>query len=280
MRTEDDFRPAYLRNDFDRTMRREPEAVFARAVELFELRDPNNVLGTLREVIQHGKMPMLVANHQSLSDGIPLSIVTSQLPTGFNLPIAASIDEGQQGSLVQSVNSRFAPILAQRNLFMVPVVTEGDVEKREMSKRPTGLAKLLKTATTGRGFAMFPEATVEGGRTNSDGKINGLVKPTHPSVFTDWVERFANHGADPVVSPVGIDGSYKVFNPVDNSFSDEVLRMLIGRQQPIKIASITLGPLIPYSEIEVGVHTDDFFMNRIASLLPPSARGAYSLSSK
>ncbi len=278
MNTSEGLKRAYLENDFDRKLMQEPEVVVARMGKLFEVRDPNNVLGTLRETIHNGQMPILVVNHQSLSDGPALSVITSQLQTDFNLPVAASLDEGQQGSLIQSVNSRVDPVLAQRNLFTVPIVTGGDVEKRGMKEGPTGLAKLLKTAAIGRGFAMFPEASVEGGRTNGRGGINGLVKPPNPRTFTQWVERFAKQGADPVVVPVGINGGYNIFNPDSNSFPDSILRMLIGFEQTRTIGTITLGNLIAFSEVGTGVQTDDFFMTEIAKLLPESARGAYPLA--
>lgn len=275
MRTENDFSQAYLENDFDRTLRREPATVVSRIADLFDLQDPNDAIGKMRTAIHAGKMPMIVVNHQSLADGPALSAITTQLKIGFNLPVAASIDVGLQGMLVQSVNSCIDPVLAQRNLFTVPIITGGDVEKREMVKGSTGLSELLKTAHSGRGFAMFPEATVTGGRTNGNGEINGLVKPSNPNVFTKWVERFAKQGADPVVLPVGIDGSYKIFDPNTYSFPNYILRMLVGYDQPKKIGTITLGNLIPFSEIGVGEQTDDFFMERIARLLPQHAHGAY-----
>ncbi len=280
MRTEDDFAQAYLENDFDRALRTEPETMVLRMIELLELNDPNDAIREMNSAIQDGKMPLIVVNHQSLADGPALTAITSQLDAGFNLPVAASIDIGLQGKYIQSVNSRLDPILAQRNLFTVPIITGGDVEKREMVKGTTGLPKLVKTAQSGRGFAMFPEASVQGGRHNDGGGINGLVRPTHPSAFTGWVERFANQGADPVVLPVGIDGSYKIFDPVSNSFPSSILRMLIGYEKLRKVGTITLGKLIPFDEVKSAGGSDDFFMEKIAALLPEASRGVYPIPSK
>jgi len=244
--------------------------------------DPGHVLNAVNSAIKEGKMPFLVANHQSLADGVALSTLTSQLGIGFNVPVAASIDEGQQGILIQAVNEYVNPVLARRNLFTFPIVTDGDVEKRGMAKRANGqgLSQLLNTALEGRGFAMFPEATVSGGRTNEHGGIYGLMVPPSPRTFTRWVEKFARHGKYPFVVPVGIDGSYKVFNPDTNTFPGKILPMLIGNKPIVKMGTVAVGGIIPFDDIGTGKETDDFFMEKISKLLPPSARGAYPLPSQ
>ena len=250
-----------------------------RMASLITVQDPNNVIGQMRSAIHAGKLPMIVVNHQSLADGPALTAITSQLDKRFNLPVAASIDGGLQGNLIQIVNSYLYPVMAQRNLVSIPIISKGDVDKRNMAKGSTGLFTLMKTVRNGYGFAMFPEGTVQGGRSNAEGVINGLVTPSNPTAFTQMVMKFKEQGADPVVLPVGIDGSYKIFDPVENTFPNDILRMLIGYDKPRKIATITLGDLIPFSEVAVSGGSDDFFMEHIARLLPEPARGAYPLTS-
>jgi len=276
MRTEDKSDSLDFTSALAQLFSTRPETVVARTAELFELRDPNFSLDLLRKVISDGDMPVLVANHQSLVDGPALSIITSQLNLVFNLPVAASLDEGLQGASIQAMNSQIYPVLELRNLHMVPIVTERDVTTRNMVRKSTGLPELLRTAREKRGFAMFPEATVQGGRTNGEGMRNGLVRPPNPNAFSHWMNRFANHGASPVIFPVAIDRSFNVFDPDSNTFPQDALRMLVNYEQPRKIAAITLGDPIPFGKIEAGLQTDDFFMERIANLLPQHARGVYS----
>lgn len=260
----------------------EPDVVVERVASLFEIRDPNNSLEALRAEVQAGKMPVLVANYQSLADGPALSIVTSQLGIGFNLPVASSIDQGHQGELVRVVNFHMDPVLRVRNLVTVPIITASDVEKRAMIKdsNARAMGALRHTADNGRGFAMMPEASVEGGRKRGAEEIIGMVRPPNPSTFVRWLDIFAKQGQDPVILPIGIEGSYKVFNPDNYTFPEHVLQMLLGNAQPEKIATITLGRIIPFRKLRTGPLSDDFFMTRIAELLPESSRGAYRSSAK
>src|SRR3990167_7993854 len=113
-----------------------PNEIIANIAVLFDVRDPNGYLEQLRVEIANGKIPVLVANHQSLSDGIALSTVTAQLPKPFRLPISASIEKGQQGDVVQLLLEFMGPALERRNLIMLPLVTDADVKKRSMSRTP------------------------------------------------------------------------------------------------------------------------------------------------
>lgn len=280
--TEGDLRHPLEAQLFDKLIK-EPDDVVARIASLFEIRDPNNSLEALRAAIQVGKMPILVSNHQSHADVIPASTITSQLETAFNLPVAASIEGGQQGDFVRDINVLIAPVLARHNLFTLPIVTRRDEEIREMEKAPNAdvFRRLSNSGTNGGGFAMFPEASVKGGRTIGSGKINGLIRHPNPEQrdFSRWLRNFVRKGKDPVILPIGIDGSYKIFSPDTNSFSHEVMEMILGLADSRAIATVTLGDLIPFKDVGVP-QADSFFMEKIATLLPPIARGAYSLTSK
>ena len=232
------------------------------------------------DLIQQGHVPVIYANHQSYADGMALSQITKYIMgkglsgrlNGFLLPVAKSIETGDQGSEIQVITTMFTQVTTERGLLSVPIIRDKDKEEYGLEGSNTeSYARLSNALEDGYGLAIFPEGTMEGGRKDTDGRIKGMQQVSR-SLLAGRLKVWLRKGRTSVVLPVGIHGGYRIQHPDEKGkVSEDVLEM-VAEDCPVKSrVTITVGkPFIPDAAVN-----DDSLMRRVAQLLPPEARGYY-----
>jgi hypothetical protein len=247
-------------------------------------------LDTFSGHINSGLIPVIYANHQSFADEIVLSLVTREILKqtqldklrGFLLPVAASIGSGDQGQDILDLAEIFEHTYRERGFREVPIVRKEDVKKYSMKRAPNiqASSNLTNAPNEGYGLAIFPEATMHGGRKDQDGRIFGLQKVVVINSFLGLVKEWRNEDRgtqrrESVILPVGIDGSHRILDPQTGDIQQDASRMISGCDFPEPPVTISVGePLTTENWETMGdIH---FFMGKVAALLPPEARGYYA----
>jgi len=267
-----------------RLISEEPDVALSRFDALFGLSEGSvENLDRFAAHIENGLVPVVYANHLSLADKFAASLVTNHVATRvpnaifdkFLTVVAASIEGGQQGDYVQGLGKFFNWIYDSRGFAPdVSFVTKNDIEQRDLSGfNRQSLIKILKAPDEKMGMLIFPEGTMQGGRTNQDGRVFGMQEVTDAGLLLAGPARWKKKGKGSVFLPLGIIGSQDVFppDPGKNRIAQDVMAMVKGERQVRQLVSVVVGEPFIYT----GEETPFFMMNKVAVLLPPAQRGYY-----
>ncbi|MEK7070665.1 MAG: hypothetical protein AAB966_02560 [Patescibacteria group bacterium] len=257
-----------------------PNAIVERSSKLYDVKDPHHSIPRLgRLIITHKKIPVVYLSHQSHADALVVGRITDKLRRasrmngqdnlrGLYLPMASSVVTGDQSPEVADLYRLFTPVLEEKGLYLKSVIREQDRKRYDhQGQSHQAMKELLEAPNQGFGIAIFPEGTVEGGRTTLD-EVNGL----QPIQENTLMHRFIRKYPDRVVLlPVAIDGGYKIVDPNTYRPTEEAMRQVLeGDSSQIQpIATATIGDLVSVSERNIEECTDStFLMGRLAELLP------------
>ncbi|MDO8583086.1 MAG: hypothetical protein Q7R51_00975 [bacterium] len=238
-----------------------------------------------------GFLPIIVSSHTSHLDGLPLSVVAKILTDmtnlisgehrlkGFTVPIAASMETGNQGSIVKKATEHIKKIMAQQyNLQTMPYVRAKDEKQYDIPRdRHKFLRDLTEQVRNGYGLALFPEATMQGGRTKR--RIFGRTERFGMQEFK-YMEAIAaiakRTGKEPLYIPIGIDGGFRLESPDNNRPTLAYLReIFLTQPAQTKLVNARVG--LPITQKEIGsADINDFLGKTVAGLLPEKARGVYA----
>ncbi len=246
----------------------------------------NKIHGETKEVV-----PVIVSSHTAHLDCLPLAGVAKTLTAminrigerrlqGFIVPIAASMETGNQGSIVKEGAERIGKITAQQyNLQALSYARAKDKEKYDIPGNPQEFIRdLTGQARNGYGVAVFPESTMQAGRTKKH-KLLGKTERFGMQEFK-YMEAIAiiirRTGKVPLYIPVGIDGGFRLESPDNNRPTLPYLgEIFLTHPHHTKLVSVRVG--LPISHEEIGsADINDFLGKKVAALLPPEARGVYS----
>ncbi|HEY1970136.1 MAG TPA: hypothetical protein VGH89_19430 [Pseudonocardia sp.] len=255
-----------------------------------------------RDLIRHGHVPLLYSNHQSHADKLMVSGIIQMLLqhgsdasiTDFLVPVAATIESGEQGGYIQQLLSLFEPLYRDRGFGPdIPIITANDRQTRGAEGSNTESVRRLMNAPRDRhGLVMFPEATLTGGRRADDGVLHGMQEVTalngsglvgYPKF---WLKRKLGQA---VYLPIGISGSYRIYppDPGRNEIAPEVIAGILGDGETEALVTVSAGSPFTYTELrdEIGEEPDhkqnghlELMMGKVAELLPTEEQGYYRRS--
>lgn len=241
------------------------------------------------ELISAGYIPVIVSNHQSHTDAVPIVNMVNlimnnsdDLLGGFIMPYAISASSGNQGNVIQSLFYTSNPWLVNHGVIPLPVIREKDKVKYGIKGQSSAaLKKILKAPEDHLGVTIFPEGTVQGGRKDSNGNITGMVHAENGlgSILRYWLISKKSF----FVLPVGINGTFNIFDPNNLRPTPEAFKALVRNMlfsgNPVKLAQVRVGQPITSEDFTESFKTADdittFIMQKVAGLLPGEAKGVY-----
>lgn len=260
-----------LREDIDAQFMRMVLAPRAEYIESgTKFRYPEGFNRSLQKLVFAGYWPVVYSNHESHFDVYPLTDIAQNIMgitnavldvvaaleddnsdnrmKGFVLPIASTLDSGDQGKVLKSALDASLEYAKQRGLSTIPFTRPKDetllrAQGREKEILKNSGARLLRRWIEGYGIVIFPEATVAGGRPRrilrGEGdfytaedleQISGMQEAEEPHLGNLFLtiqqvgkgsgekgekkKLLRAGGKKMVLIPVGIYGSYRVLNPI------------------------------------------------------------------
>jgi len=223
-----------------------------RLEQFLDIQDPQKHVAEAIDMVHHGHTLVIVANHESHADILPLIVLSRQISqaTGKNflVPSAASLNTGHQGGAITSFFEQIEPWLESNGLQMVPFVRQRDVEQYGLGKEENGKSarRLIAARADGFNFAWFPEGSVQGGRRVDPKNPNSErfgIQEADPA-FGKFISKIIDQGPT-VFLPVGIHGSYKLLDPDTKKPTAAVMGAL-------GLRTIGLGEISPVVSVKVG----------------------------
>ena len=236
--------------------------------------------------------PVIVASHTSHMDGAPLASVVKTITDfnnlyspknplkGFFVPIASSMETGHQGNTVKEGLEKMKQIIeSYYHLGIVSYTRDKDQRNYGLSKNTMRyILELTKRIKAGQGLAVFPEATMQGGRVQEK-TLFGKDKRFGMQEFKnlqDIAEVIQRLGFQPLIIPVGINGGYQLENPDNNRFTKEFLaEIFLTRPTTTNLINAKVGNPVTLNEI-AQEDINHFLGKMVARLLPQEARGVYT----
>lgn len=240
------------------------------------------------EAISEGYVPVLYSNHQSWYDGLPLARLTSRLLeisnasnrkiNGFMLLVAASLPNGEQDPTLKRAYDFLTGKMEEGGITPLPYVRPKDEKKYGMTNNKMAfMIKAMNGFKNGMGMAMFAEGSVEGGRKNGTGGINGMryFEEGTLEVINTLLKRL---GKKALFVPIGLSGSYKVLSP-DTKRPTMAAIMAIYGLGNLKLVNMRVGnPIgsddLSYCEGSSG-QMNLVLAKEVAELLPEEERGVF-----
>ena len=249
----------------------------------------------LREHLENGADLYILLNHQSLGDVGPAVLVAKEVRKrfrrqvkGFRYIMSKTIDNGGQGEETQRYSKAGNRLFKRRKIERINVASTRDQGERSQIQEWKDTRAVVE-AIRGEGIAtiLHPEATMQPGRRDSNsGEICGMVSenPKARKILEHVLSRAKKQGKTCVFLAVGVDGSYRVYDPVTRRVTDEGKRLM----RKVDAATILQNPYLfpgPIGTIRVempftnkdlaSADPVDEIMLRIAKAVPPHARGIY-----
>lgn len=243
-------------------------------------------LSMLPSVLKPHDLIIVAAGHKSHADlAVVLKFASSIRRAAnwignFHLPLAASVEGGQQGPVIQWLFVEGGkPAMLENKVYPLNVTTDNDISKRGLKpKRRETLEKLSEIIhEENSAIFVFPEATLDGGRFDQKKNgIYGLRRVTKPVIGT-MVRMAKEAGRGIVTLAVGISGTNHILSPESKLPTPEFVGAFVEQQQGKYrfLARVKVGRPVRL-EYERGINFDELMMRRIAKLLPPDERGDYS----
>jgi hypothetical protein len=273
------------------------------------VRFPGNAQRQIQQDLQEGYAPCMVINHQSHYDGRAvqktleslLPVVNEALPEGERsrgciAPIATSIGTGDQDALVQSFFSRLGQRMEAGGFYTVDFTREKDEKDYKLERSREMMeefnAQMNGFLDAGLMLAVFPEATLKGGRLDPRGRPFGM-QPFEEKTM-QRMRRFIEGRGKPVsFIPIGVSGTYKVlspdagYRPPGSSIARAKLSLMTrGLVDFTGIAKATIGDPIRWDTMrqhmtQQGLKVTDTTVNAalgkyVSELVPLHERGVYA----
>lgn len=268
----------------------ESTAMFERGMDALGIVERDEgALTIFGEHIADGAVPVIATNHISLFDGFVIAKLTQQAKLrsqgavmSFDLVIAQSLAAGKQGDETDAYFTAVKPFLREFGTELdLSIPTQNDIHYREVKREKRDyLGDYLEAAPQeGKGFAIFPEGTVKGGRINpKTQEVNGMRAVRSENDMTKFIDAVRAKGRDVVVLLGGIEGTDQMISP-DHLFpTDEIIRFILGyTDYPATTSPMRVTVAAPYLRRAGGEATDGKdIAQRIAQLLPPERRGVWA----
>lgn len=279
--------------------------------KLMNFNDPHESLDKLSGLIDQGAYVIIASDHNHHVNIQGLYGVVNRLRSkpmyGWDLIVADSLVEGDQGESLRDFTLGMVPYLAQQDIVLRPVLREKDIytyygegkkSEEELSKaksRSAETARLLTDAayTGQRGLLIFPSGTIEEARRRPDGRRNAMGRVKSP-LMGGLLRRAAGKGVNIAVLPLGMSETYKIIEPDTRIPSPRALAAMgmlkaaefMGKDfHPSTLADVNIGKVLDIDDFEaagidfVSKGNDqkivDVIMQAIANLVPFSDRGDY-----
>lgn len=239
----------------------------------------------------------IVSRHQSHPDGFIIARLTLDLKAkankvlppedhtkGFIMPLAQSLEEGQQDRSIMRVYHEIKPTIKTFGLVPAPIVREKDRQVYGMEKDTESDSRMRALLAEGyNGVMLFPEGTTTGGKTNERGEVIGMVPFETNSIKRTYLFLKRNLDSESLIIPAATFGGREILNP-DNKWVSPV-RLLTAFASPYPtIARIKVGMPIrsdvgEVAELLRGKDRDglnDYLGHKVSELLPEAERGVYA----
>lgn len=266
------------------------QEIAKRGAGLYNFQDPEKHVEEFVELID-GRFPVIYLNHQSHIDIGPMIKAVdkvnkiSKKHIEFNLPVAVSIKK-QQGEVIGNYFTAFAPWIEKHHIQIIEVSRSSDRKKYNLEHTPETVEELRNTVFGERGMILFPEGTVEGGRTNkATGEKNGMVEVRNTQLPSTTKTSIEQVGREVAYLPIGVNGGYNIFDVDNNKIPTDAIKAMLLSEIPFvkrKLATAVVGkPFTSQELITGGIDLDSvsdinaFLMKKVARLIPEEARGYY-----
>lgn len=244
------------------------------------------------ELTETPSLFLLIGNHQSHADPLFMARVIDKIIRnatdmvghkripGFVLPYATTVDTGHQGKTIQILSKEFKGLVHEHKLHPMSYTRKKDTANYGLPANHFEFGrKFLPPIKAGYGVALFPEATIQGGRI-TNGKINGM-QPFKQETLDPFLKFAQRTGRQLVIVPVGLHGGFRFenVNGKNRPTTQATVGILTGFGLPK--ASIRVGEPITYEQIQQEMQQDnisfaDTLGRKVARLVPPEARGVYA----
>lgn len=252
--------------------------------------DVINNVELLRESLEAGYKLVIISNHQTQADVAPVvkvaNLVRNKFPDdieGFDFIVAKSMGDGKQGKTVELLFAEGVnPWLRNQDINPIEVVSRNDVEVRNMQRSTDAIRLIFESLKKDRtSLIVFPEGNTTGGKRNDAGELNG-VGEMDPGL-SSLISRIVDRSMPVVFLPVGLDGSYELFDPNSKSFTKHGMNLMITHgifaldrtDLSVRVGTIGVGKPFLASEIAGSEDPGREIMRRIAQLVPEEARGIF-----
>jgi hypothetical protein len=264
---------------------------------------PPNFDTEYRQAIEDGCIPIFITNHSSDYDGLPAAKVTDKLLSladgampwgkgleGFLMITANSLQKGHAVELrpgeVMMFDTLGRPFLSDRGITPIFTTTKNDRKRggiglaKNSNQFDTELEEKIKTGKFG--IFLFPEASVNSGRLDKNGKRKGMQEFATGAVANYITKIKELTGRDVVVISAAIAGSYKVYDHQTSRPSSKILKgfwhgdsevVKVIVNKPIRSMNNLIAGFRADASVREKIGIDGFFGRLIARLLPPEEQG-------
>lgn len=239
----------------------------------------------------------IVSRHESHPDGFIIARLALDLKAkansilskddqtaGFFMPLAQSLEDGQQDRPMMKVYHEIKPTMESFGLVPAPIVRAKDKSEYAMKQDEDEEARIRALVARGyNGVMLFPEGTTTSGKTNEFGQVNGMVDFELNAIKKLYLFLKRNMNTESLFIPAATFGGRKILNPDNKWVSPVRLFTALVSPYPV-IASIRVGMPIRSDEGEVAYllkgrdrkALNDYFGHTVAQLLPNEVeRGVY-----
>lgn len=271
------------------SLRKTSDYLLEQGMDLYNYKGLEESISESRNYLLNGYHLVLLSSHKSHAGEMPAAAHimgkfmdrNPDLLESFSFPYAASMESGQQGKLIKLLHDEaMIPTLTPRKINPFPVVTDNDVKKRGMQKRPMkdGMAIMKSLKNPKNGLFAFIEGSIEGGRRNPMiGEINGLQM--YDSFLENILEISKRREIPMVFVMAGISRSHTLFSAEGKFVTPEWIKAMAEKKvRPHKTyaeASLSSPVPIDHLNLENIPQAAKNLMIILSSCLPFEERGKW-----